>query len=40
MECCQCGGVIDLDQKGTYEYDYVGDTWCKPCMKEEIERDS
>lgn len=37
-ECCQCGHAIDLDKKITYEYDYVGDIWCKSCMEKEIER--
>ncbi|MDU1838654.1 MAG: hypothetical protein E6780_03665 [Staphylococcus epidermidis] len=39
MECCQCEKEIDLTKKQEYEYDYVGNLWCKNCMEKEVNRE-
>lgn len=36
MECCKCEKEIDPKDEDSYLLDYVGDVWCKGCMKEEL----
>lgn len=40
MKCCRCEEEIDLANKKEYEYDYVGEIWCKNCMEIEVKRES
>lgn len=35
MECCKCEKGIDLKQEDTYFRDYIGEVWCKACIREE-----
>jgi len=36
MECVRCEKEL-LEEE--IEYDYMGNEWCKECMKEEMERE-
>jgi len=39
MECCLCDKELDDTKDDSYEYDYMGNAWCKECMDKEVNRE-